>query len=240
MSEEIIQCRGVNRTERDKNRVSVMSRKKAKKKQLDSQTLDLEVQEFVKTKGYSQEFLINNAEVFKAELLQYLQDKNYDVDDIGMQICDLATNQNIVESPMMLPKRIGKISEQLNNYDWGFELFNDTTKICPGTVVYVVEDIAPTPKKPYVTYRPSERVIVCVHSNGVDQGTTFLTRSHRKENNLSYANNGENSFTVVSDEEVIYSPLTKAHAEYICKLLNVQSRQFYKSQLLLAAKQKQK
>ena len=41
----------------------------------------------------------------------------------------------------------------------------------------------------------------------------------------------------MSEDEVIYSPLTKEHADYICLLLNIQSKQVYTKYLKEKAKQ---
>ena len=70
-------------------------------------------------------------------------------------------------------------------------------------------------------------------------GTTFFTFSHRIVKPQSITK-GEKDFQVISEEDVIYSPLTKAHAEYICKLLNLQSKRLYEKNLLKITNQQNK
>jgi len=129
--------------------------------------------------------------------------------------------------------KVTKLSEELNNarWAWNFDMYIDTTKLQPGVIVYVIGKREPTPEKPYITYKPEPRVVSSIHDSGVNGGTMFFTYTHRIEKPQSITK-GEQDFTVVSDEDVIYSPLTKGHAEYICRLLNLQSKRLYDKQLL--------
>ena len=127
--------------------------------------------------------------------------------------------------------KITKISEDLNNLKWDFTLYMDTTKLLPGFIVYVIGKRPPTAEKPYITYKPEPRVVSSIHDSGINGGTVFFTYSHRIEKPQSITKS-ETDFTVVSEEDVIYSPLTKGHAEYICKLLNLQSKRLYEKNLL--------
>ena len=127
--------------------------------------------------------------------------------------------------------KITKISEELNKVKWDFTLYMDTTKLLPGFIVYVIGKRPPTAEKPYITYKPEPRVVSSIHDSGINGGTVFFTYSHRIEKPQSITKS-ETDFTVVSEEDVIYSPLTKGHAEYICKLLNLQSKRLYEKNLL--------
>ena len=128
---------------------------------------------------------------------------------------------------------VTKLSEDLNEapWAWNFTLYNDTTQLVPGMIVYVVGKRAPTAEKPYITYKPEPRVISSIHDSGVNGGTVFFTYSHRIEKPQSYTR-GNLDFTVVSDEQEILSPLTYKHAEFICRLLNLQSKRLYDKNLL--------
>lgn len=132
-------------------------------------------------------------------------------------------------------KKVRKVTEDVNQYVYKVHGFTDTRAIKPGLVCYVIEKLPPTAKKPYVTYRPTPRVITQVHDSGVNGGTIFFTYNHKIATNQSF--NGI-SYTV-SEDEVIYSPLTKEHADYICKLLNIQSKQVYIKHMKEMAKKKQ-
>ena len=110
-------------------------------------------------------------------------------------------------------------------------MYTDTTKLLPGFIVYVVGKREPTKDKPYITYKPEPRVIASIHDSGVNGGTVFFTYSHRVVKPQSITKN-ETDFQVIAEEDVIYSPLTKGHAEYICKLLNLQSKRLYEKNLL--------
>ena len=127
--------------------------------------------------------------------------------------------------------KITKISEDLNNLPWDFTLYTDTTKLLPGFIVYIVGKREPTKEKPYVTYKPEPRVITSIHDSGVNGGTVFFTYSHSVIKPQSITK-GEKDFQIISEDGVIYSPLTKGHAEYICKLLNLQSKRLYEKDLL--------
>ena len=135
---------------------------------------------------------------------------------------------------------VTKLSEDLNEapWAWNFTLYNDTTQLVPGMIVYVVGKRAPTDGKPYITYKPEPRVISSIHDSGVNGGTVFFTYSHRIEKPQSYTR-GNLDFTVVSDEQEILSPLTYKHAEFICRLLNLQSKRLYDKHLLKMQQQLQ-
>ena len=127
--------------------------------------------------------------------------------------------------------KVTKLSEDLNDYNWNFFRWGDTTALAPGVIVYVLGTRGPTKEKPYITYKPEPRVITSIHDNGVNGGTMFFTYTHEIVRPQSITK-GENEFQVVSTEEVIYSPLTKAHAERLCKLLNLQSKRLYEKHLI--------
>ncbi len=205
----------------------------APKKILDQETVEKELEEFAKIKGYSAEDPNFDLDKFQAEFTQYLKDKNYTFKAIDTSLIPV---ENLNDGNVLTSlKNVRKITEDLNDNVTELSVFLDTTKMMPGLVCYVVEKIAPTQKKPYVTYRPTPRVITSIHDNGVNGGTIFFTYNHK----LSKSQNFEGVYSVVSEEEAIYSPLTKEHADYICKLLNIQSKQVYIKHMKELAKQKQ-
>ncbi len=201
------------------------------KKILDQATVEQELNNFVKIKGYSANDPNFDIENFQAEFTQYLKEQNYTFEAIDASLIPSEDSQEkgILESL----KKIRKVTEDLNDNVTELSVFVDTTKMMPGLVCYVIEKVAPTQKKPYVTYRPTPRVITQVHDSGVNGGTIFFTYNHKIAKNQSF--NGI-SYTV-SEDEVIYSPLTKEHADYICLLLNIQSKQVYTKYLKEKAKQ---
>ena len=131
-----------------------------------------------------------------------------------------------------------KVSEDLNDMSWDFDMFLDTTKLTPGVVIYIISQQKPTAQRPWVVYKYEPRVITSIHDSGVNGGTVFFTYSHEFVQPLSLSGSQDkNEFQVVSSEDTIYSPLTKEHAQFICAELNSQSRSLYQSHL---AKMKQK
>lgn len=134
-------------------------------------------------------------------------------------------------------KPVRKISERLNSNLKGLTVFLDTREIYPGTVVYVVDKVPPTDTVPYMTYKPAPRIVTEVQDNGVNNGTVFLTYAPKVATVATYHSQQHNKPQVTSETNVIYSPLTKEHAEYVCKLLNVQSKQVYKNHMAELAKQ---
>lgn len=124
-------------------------------------------------------------------------------------------------------KPVRKISERLNSNLKGLTVFLDTREILPGMVVYVVDKVPPTDTVPYITYKPAPRIITEVQDNGVNNGTVFLTYAPKVVTVGTYHSKQHNKPQVTSEMNVIYSPLTKEHAEYVCKLLNAQSKQTY-------------
>ena len=148
---------------------------------------------------------------------------------------DENTNPNVKLKP------IRKVSEKLNDDTdrWAsFTVYVDTRQIKPGAVVYVIEKVEPNEKTPYVTYKPAERIVTEVQDNGVNNGTVFLTYSPKIASVSTYYTPQHNAPQVISEHDVIYSPLTKAHAEFVCKLLNVQSKALYKKYVRQIEKQK--
>ena len=204
-----------------------------KKKQITQEILNKEVEEFVKLNGYKAEDPDFDIDKFQDELIQYLRNKGYDFDGIDASVVSEGDVAPEDEEGDVLPKRITKISGSLNEYARELRVFVDTTRMMPGLVCYTIEKIAPTDKIPYVTYKPMPRVITQIHDSGVNGGTIFFTYNHRFTNNNAF----ENSHYVLSEEEVVYSPLTKEHADYICRLLNIQSKHFYITQMKKLAKQ---
>ncbi len=162
----------------------------------------------------------------ESEFEEFLEEKGYNLDaKIDMEQ-DLDTNDAAYVPVKRKPIR--KISEELNERAWDFDIYADTRRIMPGMVVYVVEHIAPTEKIPYVTYRPSARIITEVQDNGVNNGTVFLTYCPKVVSVPTYHSAQHSEPQIISEHEVIYSPLLKDHAKYICKLLNLQSKQMYR------------
>jgi len=186
------------------------------KKVLSREVIETELDAFMKKNNYTLDDLNKDPDAFEDEFAEYLQNQGYPFN--GGEI-----SFNTESRVKKLPKRITKISEELNEYEWDFPIFTDTTKMLPGFVCYVVVQVAPSDKIPYVTYKPAARVITQIHDSGVNQGTTFFTYSHQVVRSFI-----DTKPTVISEEEVIYSPLTKEHAEYMCKLLNAQSKNLYK------------
>lgn len=187
-----------------------------KKKTLTREVIEIELDAFMRKNNYTLDDLNNDPDTFEDEFARYLQDQGYPLKSGELSF-------NMESRVKKIPKKITKISEELNEYEWDFPIFTDTTKMLPGFVCYVVVQVAPTDKKPYVTYKPAARVITQIHDSGVNQGTTFFTYSHQVVRTFI-----DTKPTVISEEEVIYSPLTKEHAEYMCKLLNAQSKKLYK------------
>lgn len=134
---------------------------------------------------------------------------------------------------------VTKISENLNNVArWNFDLYTDTTRLLPGFVIYVVSKYQATDKRPWVVYKYEPRVISSIHDSGVNGGTTFFTYSHDIVKPQSITKS-KNEFKVISEEDVIYSPLTKLHAQFICAELNSQSRRLYQRELEKIQQQEQ-
>ena len=200
-----------------------------RKKQLNQKNLQKELEKFVKDNGISSENL--DSEKFKSNFMRYLRDNNYDCEGMEMQtnIENLEDANEESGEQKKLPRNIQKISEDLNDCINGMEIFSHTLNMTPGLVCYTIEKIAPNDKKPYVTYRPTPRVITQVHKNGVNGGTIFLTYSHKLTKSSDF--NGQKTARVVSEDEALYTPLTKEHALYVCKILNAQSRIFYMQQI---------
>ena len=202
----------------------------SKKLPLNDEIIESEMVQFMKDKGYTMEMVCSDMASFQEEFNKYLESKNYDVKGYkGPEEVEVDPKDKNFKLP-----RIRKLSEDLN-VNWGFTIFSDTTTILPGLICYTVEKVEPTDKIPYTTYKPAPRVIVSVHNTGVNGGTVFITYDHK----LSGKTDFNQSYKLVSEYEVIYSPLTKIHAEYICKLLNFQSKQAYK-QAMIKIKKRQK
>jgi hypothetical protein len=207
------------------------------KKELDQKTLEKELEEFIKINDYNAEDPDFDMNEFQNHFMQYLKDKNYSFAGVEARLMD-PDSLNSAGKSNILPKNIRKISDEYNICISNVYAFEDTTQIKPGMVVYVVTKIDPNRKKPWVTYKPTPRIITQVHDSGVNGGTIFFTYDH---NFIETPLNGFRS--VVSEDHVIYSPLTRQHADYICTLLNAQSRILYRhkmKKLAIAAKQNTK
>ena len=194
--------------------------------------------EFIKLKGYTPESIGADVDKFNDEFFQYLEDQGYETGNVHLRVSD-KDNNVLLDSKDRISssKPIYKISEKLNERYFDFQVYTDTTSIMPGMVVYQVEKINPTQKTPYVKYKPTPYIIVAVHDNGVNGGTLFMTYSHKTNKPFDFGNSGPQ---IISEYEVIYSPLTLGQAKYVCRLLNLQSRQAYKLALVKAKTQKQK
>lgn len=205
-----------------------------KKKQISNESLQKELDEFVRLSGTNLDDL--DTDKFQSDFLQYLKDKNYDLAGVGASVVPVESPGDDDEEDVLSSlKNVHKITEDLNKYVHKLTVFVDTTKMMPGLVCYAIEKVAPNDKKPYVTYRSTPRVISQIHDNGVNGGTIFFTYNHKVEKNQSFTGS---SYTT-SEDQAIYSPLTKEHADYICKLLNIQSKQVYEKHMRELAKQKQ-
>lgn len=198
--------------------------------------LEQEMTLFVQEKGYDPNDPDIDIVEFQNEFIKYLKAKNYDFEGVE---AELVPNENSAEieggGALKALSKVRKVSENLNDLTPQLSVFLDTRKMMPGLICYVIEKIEPTNKKPYVTYRPTPRVITSVHDSGVNGGTIFFTYNHKLTKSQTF--NG--SYSVVAEDEVIYSPLTKEHADYICRLLNIQSKQFYVKKMNELKKQKQ-
>ena len=173
----------------------------------------------------------------RVKRLNRLIRKLSDVNQTKKEIDNIPESKPGLEANNMIAwDKITKISETLNDSRWEFDLYTDTTKLLPGFIVYIVGKRAPTKETPYVTYKPEPRVIVSIHDSGVNGGTMFFTYSHNVERAPVFAK-GNQEFQITSEEDTIYSPLTHGHAEYICKLLNLQSKRLYEKQLLKISNQ---
>lgn len=193
------------------------------KKALDQATVETELAEFVKINGYDASDPNFDIEKFQNEFIAFLKAKNYDFAGVEASLVPGDFAENTGRATLQALRNVRKVTEDLNDLPQELSVFADTTKMMPGLVCYVIGKIAPTAKKPYVTYRPVPRVITQVHDSGVNGGTIFFTYNHK----ISTLQNFNGVSYVVSEDEVIYSPLTKEHADYICKLLNIQSKQVY-------------
>lgn len=172
----------------------------------------------------------------ESEFANFLEEKGYDLSAVPEQELEVEVNRDSDVPTKQKPIRT--ISEKLNEREWNFDIYTDTRRIVPGLVVYIIEQVAPTIKIPYVTYKPAPRIITEIQDNsGVNNGAVFFTYSHKITEPAPAYNSEKTPRQVVSVSEVIYSPLTKDHAEYICKLLNLQSKQFYVKNIKNVAQQ---
>ena len=206
--------------------------KEQPKKVLNQAMLEKEIQEFAKTKGYNLNDATFDLDKFQEELAQYLRNKNYSFERLNASINSENSDKKV--GAALLPKRIYTISEDLNDCVKKLMVFADTTNMMPGLICYTIEKIEQK-KLPYITYRPTARVITQIHDSGVNGGTIFFSYKHR----FSKLDQFKDIYGVVSEDEVIYSPLTKEQAEYICKLLNTQSRLLYQQKMKEIMKQRQ-
>ena len=203
---------------------------KSKKKQLDRQTFHKEAEEFVKSININADILSADFDKLELDFIQYLKDKNYMCADIDLLLGeDIFGGIQKGQPEFKMPQNIQKISEELNRCANGLETFSDKFKIAPGIICYTIDKIDPTIKKPYVTYKPVPCVVTQIHENGANGGTVFFTCSHKFVKSVDF--NGNGSYTVVSEEKAFFTPLTKKHAIYVCKILNSQSRIFYMQQI---------
>ena len=181
---------------------SIMSEQNDKK-QIDPETIGVEFEEFLKEKGYD---------------LSIKTETRYEADE-----------PDGVDDRRKIKRKIRRISEELNDDVFDDLMYTDTTKLVPGMVVYVIEEYD---TKPVVTYKPAARIIDSIHNNGVNNGTVFMTRVPKFINNPDFkgfsSKNKEHEYLVTSEEEIIYSPLTKEQADRMCSLYNFQFKEAYK------------
>lgn len=124
------------------------------------------------------------------------------------------------------------LSEELND-ELPVSPNQDTTKLVPGFVVYVIEKIEHNKVVPYDTFKPSPRMLISVYSNGIHNGTLCEAYSYKFVKNPDFEGYNKNSekdgrkYMVVAEIEEFYSPLTKKQAEIMCKELNAESKRIY-------------
>lgn len=102
-------------------------------------------------------------------------------------------------------------------------VYSDTRNIMPGMIVYTIAPYAVTPEIPYTTFGIEPRIITQIHDSGVNGGTLFLTYKYE----ISPIIGDKTKFQLKAIDDILYSPLTKEHAEYIAKKLNEQAKQKY-------------
>lgn len=212
---------------------------KSDKKILDQETVQKEWEEFAKSRGYDDPSKLDvDLEKLQDDFVQYLKDKGYGLADKIAKVSYVDSTGRIKSSEKFdMSKKIPYISERLNYNIGKLCVFLDTTKMSPGLVCYTIEKIEPTASRPWVKYVPAARIIAQIHDSGVNGGTVFLSYKHK----VVHAGQFEKKHQIVSEDDVFYSPLTKEHALYVCKLLNVQSKNEYikeKKRLIKEAKQK--
>lgn len=131
------------------------------------------------------------------------------------------------------PRRPKGLSEELNEELPGLLVRQDTTKLVPGFVVYVIEKIEHNRVIPYDTFKPSPRMLISVYNNGINNGTLCEAYSYKFVKNPDFEGYNKNSekdgkkYMVVAEIEEFYSPLTKKQAEIMCKELNAESKRIY-------------
>lgn len=132
--------------------------------------------------------------------------------------------EHIVFQP--LDEADAAFAEQFKLYD---PLKIHARLIVPGTSVYTIEQVPPTQKRPYVTYKPAMRIVTAVQGDGTGEVALVLAYNPKFEiaDNLF----DKKKYCVKAQEEVIYSPLRFVHAKCICAELNAQSRQCYKENM---------
>ena len=210
-----------------------MPKKNLKKKKLLTQQEAQELlNDFIKMKKITSDDLAEKPDKIQQDFFRYLQRKGFATDNLVLNIEDVSKEIRKSKKQIKSSAPIRKISEKLNERYFDFKVYTDTTSIMPGMVVYDIEKVEPSAKTPYVTYRPSPRVIVSKHDNGVNGGTLFMTYAHKVSKPFDFGANGPQ---IISEYEAIYSPLGLDQAEYICRVLNLQSRQMHR---LALAKQK--
>lgn len=130
-------------------------------------------------------------------------------------------------------KKISKgLSEGLNEEFIDLSV-QDTTKLVPGFVVYVIEKIEHNKVVPYDTFKPAPRMLISVYNNGVHNGTLCRAYSYTFVKNPNFEGYNKNSekdgkkYMVIAKIEEFYSPLTKKQAEIMCKKLNAESKRIY-------------
>lgn len=196
---------------------------------LDQAAIEKELAQFIAINGYNTEDPKFDINQFQNKFIQYLKDKNYSFEGVEARLMDV--------QDCMIPKNIRKISEKLNEYVFKWPVYTNTTTIRPGMIVYTIDQIQPTVKKPWVSYVSTPRIITQVHDNGVNGGTVFLTYDHKFVRTMDF---GETQpYKVVSEDRAIYTPYTKEVGDGVCAFLNAQSRILYRQKMkkLMATKQ---
>ena len=202
--------------------------------QLDWNTFKQEFSKFIISE-FSNFLKVADVDKFKTIVTEHLlaeflmvngylpDDPDVDTDD---EIKEEAMDKAIPDSVTLKePKKIKKLSENLNKYDvnrW------DLNMLRPGDIVYTIVKISPTVKIPWVRYKPELRVLTAVDGR-IGRESGFVTYAHKVTGELGVNyHNAKKSVKVISEEEFITRPYTREEAMMLCKRLNLDAKDTYK------------